>query len=552
MVSPAQPIKESAASESERFDAFISYSHADKVQARRLQHFLETVRLPRARGAPRRRLRVFRDDTDIRAAQLDAELGAALARSRALVVCCSPRAVHADWVRQEIELFLQQNDERPIIPVLVDGDPAEALPPALAEHRYVDARGAWRLGWLRPAARDELLRAVAAIADEDLRSLIPWDRRRRRRRLAALASVILLVALTSLLLPFEHRRSLGRPAGIATAAAIEFCDVVDDKLLLAARETHGRGTLENPSFASYVAVYPDALGKPEQRAWIDNTGYLPAGRLLHVAAGSVVRKRAGGIAIEPLRNTALEAVAQWQAGARASEALEPGFWAGAPASDVQVVLVAIKPSRFDPDAAEGPPPGRSVVAIKDGDASPHVQLVEGLYPPTLPKRPPGARAVVLGEGLPVAATPDSVFVGMPVRADGGPGGLWRWDRRQRAWSRENFTGERSLAHGNVFSIVADPRRPGRVLLSTAPGEWVTAANKGRYAAQVFERPAAGAAWRAVRPGPVDSDSAAQLCGFRNDGTLLVRVDQALFASGPYNLLRLLFRRERRRKIASAM
>ena len=543
MVLPKQPVDESKADESERFDAFISYSHADKFYARRIQRFLETARLPRVRGAPRRRLRVFRDDTDIRAARLDAELGAALARSRALVVCCSPRAVQADWVRQEIELFLQQDGKRPIIPVLVDGAPDAALPAGVAGHRYVDARGAWRLGWLRPAARDELLRAVAAIAGEDLRSLIPWDRRRRRRLLAASASLVSLVAIAGLLLPFEHRRAFGRPAGIAPKAAIEFCDVVDDKLVLAARETYGRGTLENPSYAAYVAVYPDALAKPQERAWIDTTGYLPAGRLLHIAAGSAVRRRAEGIAVEPLRSKALEAIAQWQSGAQASEALEPGFWAGRPASEVRIVLVAIKPSPLDPDAAEGPPPGRSVVAIKDGDGPLHVELLDGLYPPPVAKRPPGPRAVALAQGLPVAATPDAVFIGMPVRADGGVGGLWRWDRRHRAWQRENFSGERSFGHGNVFSIVADAKRPGRVLLSTAPGEWTTAAAKGRYAAQAFERPAPDARWRALTPGPVDSDSAAQLCGFRSDGTLLVRVDQALFATGPYNLLRLLLRTE---------
>lgn len=185
MVSTETPVSDGEAGASKPFDAFVSYSHADKRYALRIQRFLESARLPRSRGPSRGRLKVFRDDTDIRAARLDAELANALARSRALIVCCSPRAANADWVRQEIELFLKQGGERPIVPVLVEGDAATAIPSGIASYRYVDARGAWKFGWLRPAARGELLRAVAAIAGEDLRTFIPWDRRRRRRRLAA-------------------------------------------------------------------------------------------------------------------------------------------------------------------------------------------------------------------------------------------------------------------------------------------------------------------------------------------------------------------------------
>jgi hypothetical protein len=448
-------------------------------------------------------------------------------------------------VRQEIELFSREDAGRPIVPVLVEGEPASAIPRSIATHRYVDARGAWKFGWLRPAARDDLLRAVAAIAGEDLRSFIPWDRRRRRRRFAAVASVVFVVAIAGLLVPYEQRRAFGRPADIPSVAVIEFCDVVDGKLLLAARETHGRGTLEDPSFASYVAVHPDALARPKDRQWIDRTDYLPAGRLLHTSAGDGVRKRAAGIDVEPLRREAAKALATWELTRPVPDALEPGFWAGAPHPDVRVVLVAIKPSKLHPDAAEGPPPASSVVAIRDGNGPLHVQLLEGLYPPPAPPRPLPLRGVVLAHGLPMTVTADSVFIGMPLRADGGVGGLWRWDRRERAWHRENFSGERAFPHGNVFSIVSDPGRPGRVLLSTASGEWVSAAQKGRYAAQMYERAGAGEQWRPLSPAPVDTDSQAQLCGFLADGTLLARVDQAIFASGPSNLWQVLTLHRRR-------
>ena len=534
MVSTEKPVSNGEAGASKPFDAFVSYSHADKRYALRIQRFLESARLPRSRGALRRRLKVFRDDTDIRAARLDAELASALARSRALIVCCSPRAANADWVRQEIELFLKQGGERPIVPVLVEGDAATAIPSGIASYRYVDARGAWKFGWLRPAARDELLRAVAVIAGEDLRTLVPWDRRRRRRRLAAASALVVIAAIAALLFPFEHRRAFPRPAGIPSQAVIEFCDVVEDKVVVATRETHVRGTLEEPSDVQYVKIYPDVFDKTQKPLRIETSPYLPAGRLLHVGTGQAVRKRAEGMSVSELRGEALKAVKEWQSKASADSALEPGFWAGAPAPDVRIMLVAIKPSKLHPDAAEGPLPVSSVIAIKDGDAPVHVQLLDGLYAPAVPKRGAG-----LEPGFPLAVTSDAVFIGMGVPPTGGVGGLWRWDRRYRRWERENFSGARGFGHGNVYSILSDPRQPGRVLLSTAPGEWATAAQKGRYAAQMFERAGAGQPWRLLSPLPVETESKAQLCGFRSDGTLFVRVDQALYASGPYNLLRLL-------------
>jgi hypothetical protein len=534
MVSTGKPASNGEAGASEPFDAFVSYSHADKRYGLRIQRFLESARLPRSRGASRRRLKVFRDDTDIRAAQLDTELGAALARSRALVVCCSPRASQADWVRQEIELFLKQGAERPIVPVLVDGEPAAAIPATIASYRYVDVRGAWKFGWLRPAARDELLRAVAIIAGEDLRTFIPWDRRRRRRRFAAASALVVVAAIAMLLFPFEHRRAFPRPASIAPQAVIEFCDVVEDKLVVSTRETHVRGTLEEPSDVQYVKIHPDVFDNTQKPLRIETSPYLPAGRLLHVGTGQAVRKRIEGMSVTALRGEALKSVKEWQPQASAESALEPGFWGGAPTADVRIMLVAIKPSKLHPDAAEGPLPVSSVVAIKHGDAPVHVQLLDGLYAPAVPKRGAG-----LEPGFPLAVTSDAIFIGMAVPPTGGVGGLWKWDRRYRRWERENFSNERGFGHGNVYSIVTDPGRPGRVLLSTAPAEWATAAQKGRYAAQMFERPAAGQPWRLLSPVPVETDSKVQLCGFRSDGTLFVRVDQALYASGPYNLLRLL-------------
>jgi hypothetical protein len=433
-----------------------------------------------------------------------------------------------------------------LIPIIVDGEPDSSLPARIASaaYRHIDARRAWMLGWLRPGARDELLRAVAVIAEVDLRQLIPWDRRRRRRVLVASIAAVALLALAALFVPFEHTRPIGRPVGIGPDATIEFCDVVDDKLLVAARETYARGPLENTTYAGYLAIYSDAIGAPRQRAWFDQTRYLPASRLLHVSTRHEMRALADGIDLAQLRASALELAQEWQSTsggeeALAKRALEPGFWAAAPAKDVKVVLMAVKPSPSDPAAAEGPPPGKSAIALKDDAHAVQLASAEGLYPPPIPARPPTPRSAALAQGLPIAATPREVFIGMPARSDGGIGGLWRWHRQHRTWQRENFSGQSGMPHGNVVSIVSDPRHPGRVLLSTAAADWTSSSRKGRYAAAVYERPTENEPWRAINLVPIDSESGSQLCGFASDATLFVRVNATFYAAGPYNLARLL-------------
>lgn len=525
------------------FDAFVSYSHADKAAARRIQRFLEQHPLPRAPGTPHRRLRVFRDDTDIRAAALTQELGAALARSRALILCASPDALRSTWVQQELELFLEQDRNRPILPVLVGGNAATALPAQLAgaDIRHVDARGAWRFGFLRGSARDELLRVVAALAGEDLRAFIPWDRRRRRNLTVACSAATVALTATALSVPFEHTRALGGTATVASDSTLEYCDAADDRLVLVGRETYGRGTIETPSFAGYVCVYPDALGAPARRARLDLSGYLPKSRLLHLSVSSRVRGFAAGFDINQLRARALEQVAEPDASPTAGkpkeDPLEGGFWAAAPAPGLQIALVAIKPASFDSSAVDGPPQGASVVWIRDGNADPVESVLSGLSPPSpgTERTAPHPSGAVLGDGLPLAVTPRELLIGMQLRKDGGVGGLWRWDRIDRTWSRVALRGDGEQIHASVASLAPDPTRPGRVLATTASGHWSWNARQGEYAAEVYERASYDAPWQRIVLLPIESRSAAQLCGFASDGTLYARVNQSLFSVGPRNL-----------------
>jgi hypothetical protein len=119
------------------YSAFISYSHADEARAAWLQRRLETYQVPgslvgRPRTAgpiPRRLKRVFRDAAELSVGDLTQEIRAALSRSEALIVICSPDAAKSRWVNQEIALFKSLRPGAPILPAIVGGEPHAAGKP---------------------------------------------------------------------------------------------------------------------------------------------------------------------------------------------------------------------------------------------------------------------------------------------------------------------------------------------------------------------------------------------------------------------------------------
>lgn len=167
-----------------RYRAFISYSHRDAVFAGRLHRRLEGYVLPKRLGAERRLTPIFKDREELPAAQdLSAQVRAALAVSECLIVVCSPDAAASPWVGREIELFRELHPDRPILAVLVRGEPVEAFPPALAA------------GGVEPLAADfrkdadgerlALLKLVAGVAGIGVDQLVQRDAQRRLRAVMA-------------------------------------------------------------------------------------------------------------------------------------------------------------------------------------------------------------------------------------------------------------------------------------------------------------------------------------------------------------------------------
>ena len=188
---------------SDRYSAYISYSHHDEVYARRLQGRLETYRVPRhlvRAGFPARLSRVFRDRSDLpSSSSLREELKAALADSDALIVVCSPAAAASEWVREEILEFKRIGPDRPILPVVVSGEPPGCFPSALVgsadgieealEPLAADARPGG------DGDRDSLLKLIAGLLGVGFDELKRRDAHRQHRRMATFAGLSTTLAV---------------------------------------------------------------------------------------------------------------------------------------------------------------------------------------------------------------------------------------------------------------------------------------------------------------------------------------------------------------------
>ena len=266
--SPAHEVPAAGAEQDDEFtyDAFISYSgfrkpgegsRFDRKVAEHLHKSLEGYRTPRAllkRAAshkliPRRLRKVFRDRDEVHAASnLNNSLSEALRRSRFLIVICSPRARQSQWINQEIVIFRNLGRGEQILPLLIEGEPAEAFPEELFKSKQAQAAapaaGAPERLLAQPLAADirapSVAKSLRLLKHEKLRLLAPllgcgYDDLRQReherfvRRVmgagAAMLTFLLVLATLSLLLFFAQRQA-NRNKQLALSAGSELLPVL--------------------------------------------------------------------------------------------------------------------------------------------------------------------------------------------------------------------------------------------------------------------------------------------------------------------------------------
>lgn len=200
-----------------RFDAFISYRHTepDKTIAEKLHKMLETYRVPGpvVKKIGKKKIgRVFRDREELpTSSNLAENIEQALQNSQYLIVICSPRTPHSQWVHKEIETFSVLHGHDRILALLIEGEPQESFPQPLryVRKRIMDDDGqekevvleveplaadirAQNLGGMKKKLKTEILRLLAPILGcgfDDLRQ------RHRERMIKRIVTVSLSLAL---------------------------------------------------------------------------------------------------------------------------------------------------------------------------------------------------------------------------------------------------------------------------------------------------------------------------------------------------------------------
>lgn len=211
--------------ESFKYRAFISYSHADEAWAAWLHRRLEHYRVPShlvgrntSNGpVPRRLGRCFRDQAELSAASdLTETLRQALRDSQSLIIVCSPRSAASRWVNEEIKYFRSLGRGGSIYALIADGEPnaqdpaQESFPRALLEDEdgrplseplAADARPG------KDGKADGFLKLVSGLIGVGFDELRQREQKRRTRLMAAAVGASLAIALITTVLAINASRA---------------------------------------------------------------------------------------------------------------------------------------------------------------------------------------------------------------------------------------------------------------------------------------------------------------------------------------------------------
>jgi hypothetical protein len=451
-------------------------------------------------------LKIYLDQTDIRSGQLSLEINQALSDSQALVVCCSEAANASPWVQREIEAFISTGRDKRLGAVLVSGAPEQAMPERLRrlELRFHDLRNGWRVGLLRPKARDELVRLVAFIAGVPLRDLIPWDRRLRRRRALISASAILGFITAVLVYPVLtwQRVDLALEDLTPGPRVIVGCEVADGDLRLLTQYEHCRDG------GCVIHTSSDDVRETGATVKVPDAAYSPRSSLVYA-----------GVAPTSLRSRTRAAF---------PELTDRNIWIGEPAPNSFVAIHPMHPPWRTPDEDSPWPRGQSQVLVyREG----HFETadVEGLYA----EWDPGLQQPFSGEP-PLPSASFSIAWASNEIWIGSPNGLWRTTDAGKTWDEQSeFSGVSSILAASTSA------EPPRILVA----EMAPIPSRGGppppREMKLVERRAGSTEWAPFSGPPFGTQSQLQFCGVPRDGHLVMRVDTWLYRQQHLPVFRLL-------------
>ena len=198
-----------------KYRAFLSYSHGDRRWARWLHHALEGYPIDKdligrtgtAGPVPKALRPIFRDREDFSGGHILTNATVqALDASAALIVLCSLASAERPLVNEEVRLFRSRHPERPVIPVIIDGNWPSNFPPALRYELASDGTITDQpITLLGPDLREsgdgrklglaKVIAGLIGVSTDDVFRRAERSRRRRNRMRASLAGVFLILAV---------------------------------------------------------------------------------------------------------------------------------------------------------------------------------------------------------------------------------------------------------------------------------------------------------------------------------------------------------------------
>ncbi|MGR8965717.1 TIR domain-containing protein [Rhizobium leguminosarum] len=209
-------------------DLFISYSRKDLQFAQLLERALATYSPPKGLGVPTRRLRVFRDQSDLTGVEYHQSIARHLRDSRKLILLCSPPARASSFVNDEVKQFAAARGAENIIPLIIGGLPnneaspdqeaLKAFPDALCEAMQMPLAGDYRNF---DARRDKLHKGtfhgswytlIANLLERSRKEIERRDQKRAARRRAmtigTVSGVIALLSIAFVVTLFAQREAV--------------------------------------------------------------------------------------------------------------------------------------------------------------------------------------------------------------------------------------------------------------------------------------------------------------------------------------------------------
>ena len=273
-----------------KYWAFISYSRTDVAWAKWLHDELESYHVPswlrgqngRDGPIPAQLFPIYIDLDEARGgADIGAEMRRSLARSRHLIVICSPRSATSRWVNEEIRYFKSLGRSDRILCLIIDGEPnaaeelgkQECFPPAVRLSSL--GNGNSTNADLEPIAPDvrkgkdsrrkALLRLLAGILDVDFNVL--WRREFRRsvrRYVGRAAAVLLIMAAAGLTYIAAADDGVQVPGGPSIRL------ILDRYAVSVFRPAHSMGEIVNAASLARDALIDRVHREWAEGAWVYN------------------------------------------------------------------------------------------------------------------------------------------------------------------------------------------------------------------------------------------------------------------------------------------